>query len=92
MDKQQAVAEATAIIANSVRTLSADMARKANQERQQAREKAEQELQSNNPELWQDYNQLSEDKKQLVLRETSKDYRTADEQAQSWGIGGGKSR
>ncbi|WP_180296014.1 DNA/RNA non-specific endonuclease [Snodgrassella communis] len=68
------------------------MARKANQERQQAREKAEQELQSNNPELWQDYNQLSEDKKQLVLRETSKDYRTADEQAQSWGIGGGKSR
>uniref|UniRef100_UPI001EF58F33 hypothetical protein n=1 Tax=Snodgrassella communis TaxID=2946699 RepID=UPI001EF58F33 len=37
--------------------------RKANQERQQAREKAEQELQSNNPELWQDYNQLSEDKK-----------------------------
>ncbi|WP_239352926.1 VENN motif pre-toxin domain-containing protein, partial [Snodgrassella communis] len=78
--------------ANSVRTLSADMARKANQERQQAREKAEQELQSNNPELWQDYNQLSEDKKQLVLRETSKDYRTADEQAQSWGIGGGKSR
>ncbi|MCO6527170.1 MAG: hypothetical protein J6579_10780, partial [Snodgrassella sp.] len=51
-------------IANSVRTLSADMARKANQE-----------LQTNNPELWQDYNQLSEDKKQLVLRETSKDYR-----------------
>ncbi|MCO6519370.1 MAG: hypothetical protein J6585_10500, partial [Snodgrassella sp.] len=48
-------------IANSVRTLSADMARKANQE-----------LQTNNPELWQDYNQLSEDKKQLVLRETSK--------------------
>ncbi|WP_180297120.1 hemagglutinin repeat-containing protein, partial [Snodgrassella communis] len=92
MDKQQAVADATATIANSVRTLSADMARKANQERQQAREKAEQELQSNNPELWQDYNQLSEDKKQLVLRETSKDYRTADEQAQSWGIGGGKSR
>ncbi|MCO6509137.1 MAG: VENN motif pre-toxin domain-containing protein [Snodgrassella sp.] len=90
MDKQQA--DATATIANSVRTLSADMARKANQERQQAREKAEQELQSNNPELWQDYNQLSEDKKQLVLRETSKDYRTADEQAQSWGIGGGKSR
>ncbi|WP_275415315.1 VENN motif pre-toxin domain-containing protein, partial [Snodgrassella gandavensis] len=34
----------------------------------------------------------SEDKKQLVLRETSKDYRAADEQAQSWGIGGGKSR
>ena len=92
MDKQQAVADATATIANSVRTLSADMARKANQERQQAREKAEQELQSNNPELWQDYNQLSEDNKQLVLRETSKDYRTADEQAQSWGIGGGKSR
>ncbi|WP_239327087.1 VENN motif pre-toxin domain-containing protein, partial [Snodgrassella gandavensis] len=92
MDKQQAVADATATIANSVRTLSADMARKANQERQQAREKAEQELQTNNPELWQDYNQLSEDKKQLVLRETSKDYRAADEQAQSWGIGGGKSR
>jgi hypothetical protein len=68
------------------------MARKADQERKQAREKAEQELQTSNPELWQDYSQLSEDKKQLVLRETSKDYRAADEQAQSWGIGGNKSR
>ncbi|NUE67588.1 VENN motif pre-toxin domain-containing protein, partial [Snodgrassella sp. ESL0253] len=92
MDRQQAVADATATIANSVRTLSADMARKANQERQQAREKAEQELQTNNPELWQDYNGRGEAEKQKILRDISKDYRTADEQAQSWGIGGGKSR
>ncbi|WP_239327115.1 VENN motif pre-toxin domain-containing protein, partial [Snodgrassella gandavensis] len=73
-------------------TLSADMARKANQERQQAREKAEQELQTNNPELWQDYNGRSEAEKQKILHDISKDYRAADEQAQSWGIGGGKSR
>ena len=92
LDKQQAVADATATIMQSVRTFSSDMANKAAKERLEAREQAEQEMYNNNPELWQEYNELTESEKQLVLRETNKEYQAADDQAQSWGIGGNKSR
>lgn len=40
MDKQQAVADATATIMQSVRTLSTDMANKADKEKQQAKKAA----------------------------------------------------
>ncbi len=76
----------------SVRTFSSDMANKAAKERLEAREQAEQEMYNNNPELWQEYNKLTESEKQQVLRKTNKEYQAADDQAQSWGIGGNKSR
>ncbi|MGL5885174.1 MAG: hypothetical protein ACRCY2_04040, partial [Bombilactobacillus sp.] len=52
LDKQQAVADATATIMQSVRTFSSDMANKAAKERLEAREQAEQDMYNNNPELW----------------------------------------
>ncbi|MCX8745345.1 hypothetical protein J3U68_07980 [Snodgrassella sp. B3882] len=63
----------------SVRTFSSDMANKAAKERLEAREQAEQEMYNNNPELWQEYNKLTESEKQLVLRKTNKEYQAADD-------------
>ncbi|WP_218964652.1 hypothetical protein, partial [Snodgrassella alvi] len=69
-----------------------DFSLKAAKERIEVRAKAEQELYENHRERWEDYQSRSESEKQQILRDISKDYRAADEQAQSWGIGGNKSR
>ena len=92
MDKQQAVADATATIMQSVRTYTADMANKAAKERIEAQEKAEQDMQENYPEVWNKYILLTEAEKQQLLKDNFTDYRLADEKAQAWGIGGNKSR
>ncbi|PIT39383.1 hemagglutinin repeat-containing protein [Snodgrassella alvi] len=92
MDKQQAVADATATIMQSVRTLSTDMANKADKEKQQAKKAAEEQLQTEGGEILNKYNSLNEAEKAEFLKQYSSSYKQADEQAQAWGIGGNKSR
>ncbi|WP_370389419.1 VENN motif pre-toxin domain-containing protein [Snodgrassella alvi] len=92
MDKQQAVADATATIMQSVRTLSTDMANKADKEKQQAKKAAEEQLQTEGGEILNKYNSLNEAEKAEFLKQYSSSYKQAEEQAQAWGIGGNKSR
>lgn len=92
MDKQQAVADATATIMQSVRTLSTDMANKADKEKQQAKKAAEEQLQTEGGEILNKYNSLNEAEKAEFLKQYSSSYKQAEEQAQAWGIGGNKTR
>ena len=93
MDKQQAVADATATIATAINTFNNDMSRKATEKMNQAREQAEANLQANDAQKWTEY---QEAKKagygDIYLAGEDKAFNTSMQEAMAWSIGGSKSR
>ncbi|MDS7958257.1 MULTISPECIES: hemagglutinin repeat-containing protein [unclassified Acinetobacter] len=93
LDKQKTVADATSTIAAATRTYSQNQAQAAIKERDQLKAQAIKDLQAEGGVDWETYQSLStEAAKQDFLVKKDMGYAEAFNDAQSWGMGGDKSR
>ncbi|MFW1775337.1 hemagglutinin repeat-containing protein, partial [Acinetobacter seifertii] len=93
LDKQKTVADATSTIAAATRTYSQNQAQAATKERDQLKAQAIKDLQAEGGVDWETYQSLStEAAKQDFLVKKDMGYAEAFNDAQSWGMGGDKSR
>lgn len=93
LDKQKTVADATSTIAAATRTYSQNQAQAATKERDQLKAQAIKDLQAEGGLDWETYQSLStESAKQDFLVKKDMGYAEAFNDAQSWGMGGDKSR
>ncbi|EHU2107570.1 hemagglutinin repeat-containing protein [Acinetobacter baumannii] len=93
LDKQKTVADATSTIAAATRTYSQNQAQAAKKETDQLKAQAIKDLQTEGGADWETYQSLSTDAaKQEFLIKKDMGFAEAFNNAESWGIGGDKSR
>ncbi len=93
LDKQKIVSDATSTIVAATRTYSQNKQAEAEAQKQAAEQQAIAELEAKGGEDWAKYNSTdSLAVKQQLLKDNSKEYKAASEQAQAWGMGGSSSR
>lgn len=93
LEKQKIVSDATSTIVATTRTYSQNKQVEAEAQKQAAEQQAIEKLKAEGREKWEEYNSTDNyAKQQDILKESSKEYKAATEQAQAWSMGGDSSR
>jgi len=93
LEKQKIVSDATSTVVAATRTYSQNKQAEAEAQKQATEQQALEKLQAEGGANWEKYNSTdSYAEKQQILKDSSKDYKAAAEQAQAWGMGGNSSR